>query len=291
MLDFKELSENGQDLEQLVRELLFSLGHKVYWSGRGADGGRDLLSIEELKGTFAPITKRWLIQCKHKAISGSSVGISDLDDISSSCLQHDCDGYVLVTSTQPSSGVAQRLESITNNDKSPLIATYWDSVEIERRLRTARNWNIAQSFFPISASGWKIFSSERPNHWTANFRGYYFHITNRVGSNCDTYLDVIESQISKIEEYKLPERHFLRLRSVFFDDKHGTFLWYIDYMCPFKEEPIGSREYLEECFEDDWNHNYDFKMREYLGSSDHYDPDHYDFYDRYMGQFIMGMKR
>ncbi|HHQ4462527.1 TPA: restriction endonuclease [Aeromonas veronii] len=291
MLDFTELSEDGMDLELLVRELLFSVGLKVYWSGKGPDGGRDLLCIEEAKSIFVPSSKKWLIQCKHKAKSGNSVGIGDLDDIATSCFQHGCDGYVLVTSTQPSSGVVQRLEQITANPQILLTATYWDSVELERRLKTAQQWNIAQRFFPNSASGWQIFSSERPNHWTANFRGCYFHITNRIGSSCQMYLDVIERQIEKIESYHLPEKHFLRLRSVYFDDKHGTFMWYVDYMHPHDQAPVKTVDKLDADFEDEWNFSYDFKIRSYSEHSDHYDPDHYDFYDRYMGQFILGMFR
>lgn len=291
MLDFTELSDDGLDLELLVRELLFSGGLKVYWSGKGPDGGRDLLCIEDVKSQFLSSTKKWLIQCKHKAKSGNSVGVADLDDIATSCFQHGCDGYVLITSTQPSSGVVQRLEQITANPQIAISATYWDSVELERRLKTAQQWSIAQRFFPRSAMGWQIFASERPNHWTANFRGYYFHITNRIGSSCRMYLPDIEEQIDKFEKYPLPEKHFLRLRSVYYDDKHGTFMWYVDYMHPQDKQPIGTAEAFENAFDGEWNHNYDFKVRSYLEHSDHYDPDHYDFYDRYMGQFILGMFR
>ena len=291
MLDFTELSDDGLALELLTRELLFSIGLKVYWSGKGPDGGRDLLCIEEVKSQFLGCNKKWLIQCKHKAKSGNSVGVADLDDITTSCLQHGCDGYVLVTSTQPSSAVVQRLEQITANPKISLSATYWDSVELERRLKTAQQWNIAQRFFPNSASGWQIFASERPNHWTANFKGYYFHITNRIGSNCQMYLSIIEEQLNLLEKYSLVEKHFLRLRSVYYDDKHGTFMWYVYYMHPHDQEPIGTAEDFEKAFDGEWNHNYDFKVRSYSEHSDQYDPDHYDFYDRYMGQFILGMFR
>jgi hypothetical protein len=105
------------------------------------------------------------------------------------------------------------------------------------------------------------------------------------------YLDVIEEQINQLEHYQLPERHFFRLRSVFYDDKHGTFMWYIDYMHPHDNQAIGSEKDFEEAFEGEWNHYYDFKVRSYIEHSDHYDADHYDFYDRYMGQFILGMFR
>ncbi|QVM99619.1 restriction endonuclease [Pseudomonas rhodesiae] len=291
MLDFTELSDDGQDLELLVRELLFSIGYKVYWSGRGPDGGRDLVCIEDAQSIFMQTSKKWLIQCKHKAKSGNSVGVGDLDDIITSCIQHECDGYVLVTSTYPSSGVASRLEQITKNDKTPVVASYWDSVELERRLRTAQQWNIAQRFFPRSAEGWQIFASERPNHWTANFKGYYFHLTNRIGSSCQMYLKDIEEKLEYLESHTLPDKHFMRLRSVYFDDKHGTFVWYVDYMHPNTEKLDCNSEQLEEFLSQEWNDTFDVKIRGYLEYSDHYDPDHYDFYDRYMGQFILGMYR
>lgn len=288
MLDFKELSINGQDLEQLVRELLFNLGYKVSWSGRGADGGKDLICIEEKNSIFMKSSRKWLIQCKHKAISGASVGIGDLDEIVSSCLQHNCDAYLLVTSTQPSSGVVERLTQITNNPQTHVSATYWDAVDLERLLSTPETWNVAQRFFPVSATGWQIFASDRPNHWTANFKGYYFQITNRIGSNCRMYLSNIEEKIKFIDTFPLPEGHFFRLRSVYYNDKSGTFLWYIDYMHPHGTEPILNKQELEHAFPDDWNDSYDFIIRNYSGYSDHYDKDHYDYYDQYLGQFILG---
>jgi|TARA_B100000749_G_C18375173_1_gene443468 hypothetical protein len=291
MLDFTELSENGLDLEQLTRELLFSLGLKVYWSGVGPDGGKDLLCIEEDNSLFVKSSKKWLVQCKHKAKSGASVGVGDLDDIVTSCTQFNCAGYLLVTSTQPSSKVVERLEALTNNDAVNILATCWDSVEIERKLRTPNQWHIAQRFFPKSASGWQIFASERPNHWTANFKGYYFHITNRIGSSCTMYLDQIETKINDLDSLGLPDGHFLRLRSVYYDDKGGTFMWYVDYLHPYGSEAVGDAEAFEAHFEGEWCDSFDFKVRTYSEQSDHYDRDHYDFYDRYMGQFIMGMYR
>jgi len=126
MLDFTELSDDGQEFEQLIRELLFSLGFKVFWSGRGPDGGRDLLCLEERESIFHKDVRRWLVQCKHKARSQSSVGINDLDDIVDSCTQHDCEGYLLVTSTQPSSAVVQRLQTSRKPNVAPLAAPMRD---------------------------------------------------------------------------------------------------------------------------------------------------------------------
>jgi len=238
-------------------------------------------------------TKKWLIQCKHKAVSGRSVGVGDLDEIVDTCLQHDCDGYLLVTSTQPSSGVVSRLESVTANERTSIVASFWDSVEIERKLNTAQQWHVAQRFFPKTATKWEIYASERPNHWSANYKGYYFHISNRIGSNCQFYLEDIERKIEEAESFaeSLVDKHFFRLRSVYYDDKHGTFTWYIDYMHPHDQKPAGTAEEFETWFDDDWNQNYDFEVKSYLEFSDHYDKDHYDYYNENMGQFILGLPR
>ena len=115
MLDFTELNVDGQDFELLIREMLFRKGLTIYWSGKGPDGGRDLICVERRDSCFFPDEKRWLIQCKHNAHSGKAVGISDLDEIVDSCQQHNCKGYLLVCSTYPSSAVVNRLQSITDN--------------------------------------------------------------------------------------------------------------------------------------------------------------------------------
>lgn len=62
MLDFTELPKDGEEFELLIRELLFSHGFQVYWSGRGADGGRDLICVEKRNSYFMEDEKKWLIQ-------------------------------------------------------------------------------------------------------------------------------------------------------------------------------------------------------------------------------------
>lgn len=181
-MDFKELPSDGQAFEQLVRELLFSSGLHVEWSGRGPDGGRDLICRETLLGQFAPQTQTWLIQCKHKAHSGDSVSVNDLDDIVTSCSQHNAAGYVLACSTQPSSAVVNRLEGISKNPSSPLSAVCWDGVMLERLLSQPRQWAIAQRFMPKSCGAWQVFATEAPNDFIAHYAGYVFHLTNRIGS-------------------------------------------------------------------------------------------------------------
>jgi len=296
-MDFKELPVDGQAFEQLVRELMFSLGLHVEWSGRGPDGGRDLLCRETLVGHFARQSRTWLVQCKHKAHSGDSVGVSDLDDIISSCAQHNATGYVLACSTQPSSGVVYRLEGITNNPHNNLTAVFWDGVALQRLLSQPRQWAIAQRFMPQSCGEWQIFATEAPNDFVAHYKGYVFHLTNRIGSTVGHHLPSIAARISDLENLGLPKKHFIRPRAVWFDDKNGGYKWYVDYMRPHSEEPATTRAMLLRVLKDGWvledgqYYYWDLKFVRYHPFSDHYDDDHYDYYTRYLPNFLGGTPR
>lgn len=74
-------------------------------SGRGADGARDLLVTTLVVDCIAPRTVRWVVQCKHKAVSGKSVGPGDfIGDFNfrEVVSHHDATGYLLACSTRPS---------------------------------------------------------------------------------------------------------------------------------------------------------------------------------------------
>jgi hypothetical protein len=299
VLDFTELSKDGQDLELLIREILFRKGFSVYWSGKGADGGRDLVCIERRNSFFVPDEKRWLIQCKHNAIAGKSVGISDLDNIVDSCEQHQCRGYLLVSSTQPSSTVVQRLEAITANTRNFIEAIYWDAVKIEQILSTPKNWSLAQRFFPISANAenWQVYATENPNHWVVNYKGYYFHLHNRIRNYKEYHLESIKNRITEIESISLPEEHFLRIRAIYYDDKNGNYTWYLDYMYPIDKTPSFCETDIAELlgdgyiFEDGQTYMFDVIHRSYFKHDDHYDPDHYDYYQSDTRFFSYGFER
>ena len=159
MLDFKELDVSGNDLELLVRELLYNMGLEVYWSGIGPDCGRDLLCIEKYKSLFKESSRRWLVQCKHNAHSGKAVGIQELGNqgaVINSCYAFDASGYLLVCTTFPSSAVVQILERI--NDTKLISTVFWDAKTLERHLLVPANWHLVNRFFPQSSKrlGWQI---------------------------------------------------------------------------------------------------------------------------------------
>jgi hypothetical protein len=299
MLDFKELSQDGNDLELLVREILLFKGFKVQWSGKGPDGGRDLVCYEERLSEFLNDKKTWLIQCKHKAHGGGSVGVGDLDDIVDSCTQHNAQAYLLVCSTYPSSSLINRLDGITNNPTIRIDATYWDATIIEQKLSTPQLWKIAQTFFPKSSknSSWEIFATDNPNQWIVNYKGYHLHLSNRIGSTCDYHFKSIDSRIADIKKIELDEHHFIRIRAVYFDDKNGNYSWFLDYMYPHDQSPTMSSTKISKmlgdgyALEDGQCYFFDVISRPYFQYSDHYDKDHYNYYIPYLNNFRTGRQR
>ncbi|SMF92270.1 Restriction endonuclease [Paenibacillus uliginis N3/975] len=298
MLDFKELNTDGNEFELLIREILFNMGMRVYWSGKGPDGGKDLLCVESPKSKILPIEKRWLVQCKHYAHAERAVPISDVGDIIDLCIQHDATGYLLVCSTYPSSTVVNKLEAI-NSRSNNLSAIFWDSAMLERLLSTPKAWTIAQRFFPVSSNldGWRIYATENPNRWIINIMGYYIHLSNRIGSYAEVHLESIKKRINAIEKISMPEFHSIRPRAVYYDDKNGSYTWYVDYLYPTKEIPYLSHESIKRLLghgnvlEDGQYYSFDVHIYPVNSGSDHYDIDHYDYYQPYLGSFAWGYHR
>ena len=147
MFDFKELPKDGTAFELLVRELLYRRGLEVYWTGKGPDGGKDIVCIERVAGNFNTFEKRWVVQCKHNAHSGKAVSSDDVPSIVENCLANDATGYLLACSTYVSSGLSESLHGIHGNGKSNISTAVWDGTKIEMELLKPQNWDIAVTFF------------------------------------------------------------------------------------------------------------------------------------------------
>jgi len=297
MLDFTEFPKDGNEFELFVREVLFKLGQRPFWGGKGPDGGRDLLCEEPRESVILPDTRLWLVQCKHNAHSGDAVGIKGLDSMTDSCTHHNAEGYLLVCSTYPSSTVVGRLEAITKNEKNHLVATYWDAVRIERILKTPTMWPVAQRFFPRSAIEWEIYATDHPNRWIANHRGYYFHLCNRIGSGYRLHLTSIAARLRELETIPLPQSHLLRLRAVHFDDKNGNYIWFVDYLYPSRKPLANAEQKIKTAMKDGWtwddgqHYRFDIRCVQYNPVSDHHDRDHYDYYMPFLSNFFRGALR
>ena len=287
MLDFSELPPDGVDFERLVREMLLVEGYRPYWTGKGPDGGRDLICEEERPSAFRPDVRRWLIECKHFAGSGRSVGVDDLGDIYTKCAQHNANGYLLVCSTQPSSSVISRLEALCTSQQQRLPTAYWDGVHLERMLSAPRLWSVCQRFLPMSAGAkeFKIFGTLSPSRWVVAYQGFYFHLVCRVGSSHQPYLDSIADGVARIMRHKPRDAAEIRIRKIYCDDKNGNMEWTLDYLLGRKADPrIGMFE-LQRKLGHEQSDSYGqgqfvtIRYRICDRDSDHYDPDHEQYYE------------
>ena len=139
MLDFTELSQDGRDLEQLVRELALVLDLNAHWTGVGADAGKDLLLDEVGDLLFGSKVRRWLVSVKHYAHAnngkGRAVGIDDIGDaggVTNAIDQHGANGFLLVCSTYPSASLMTRIADIEQRKQLPIHV--WDGAVLQRLL-------------------------------------------------------------------------------------------------------------------------------------------------------------
>ncbi len=115
MIDFKEIKD-GEVWELFARDFLVKLGFEVESSvDRGADGKKDLIVTERLKGSLGSYKFRWLVSCKHFVQSGKSVSETDEPNILERLRDFKCDGFIGFYSTLPSAGLNTRLTSLKNN--------------------------------------------------------------------------------------------------------------------------------------------------------------------------------
>ena len=164
VLDFREIPEANKNsgkqdtFEFFARDFLEYLGYSIiHGPDRGADGGKDLIVKEIRKGVGGETKVKWLVSCKHKAHSGSSVGVNDETDIADRVKANSCTGFIGFYSTLPSSGLTKKLEGL----KDRIEYQIYDSEKIEKSLLASiEGLKIVERFFPNSIKKWK---AENPN--------------------------------------------------------------------------------------------------------------------------------
>jgi hypothetical protein len=163
LLDFKEIPEahKGGGLqdtfELFCREFLDLLGLKIIQEpGRGADAGRDIISSEMRSGVVGGTDFKWLVSCKHKAHSGSSVGEADEINISDRIATAGCHGFLALYSTLPSASLITRLNGLG------VEHSIFDREKIERNLLNKLGGvELAKRFFPLSIEKY-VLSNPKP---------------------------------------------------------------------------------------------------------------------------------
>ena len=300
MINFTELPQDGDAFELLMRELLSHRGLEVYWTGRGPDGGKDLICSERMIGNFDVSVKRWVVQCKHNANSGSAVSCSDIDGIENICAANNADGYLLACTTYPSSKLMTMLHDI--NKRGKISVQVWDCIQIEKELQLPHNWDIANTFFPISMKKKGIqVSYISTNFWYLSFKGFAFYLSARISANYVYFIEFIEKCLDNLQKRNnsLPDGFRIRVRGIYVDDKNTNFYVYVDFMIPdtVSEEIVKKSDEVLKKYT--WSEDnidgvcvmYDIAEVHFFPYSDHFDPDARDYYEPYIEIMKSGMER
>ena len=157
LLDFREIPQANvggglQDtFELFTRDFLAYLGYRIVQDpDRGADGKKDLIVDEIIKGITSEYTIRWLVSCKHYAHSGAAVKDSDEINISERLKQHSCDGFMGVYSTLAATSLTGLLSGIKNYQ-------IFDREKIESRLLSnIEGYRLAARYFPQSFKKYQV---------------------------------------------------------------------------------------------------------------------------------------
>lgn len=157
ILDFKEIPEANkgtgiQDtFELFTRDFLSFLGYRIVQDpDRGADGKKDLIVDEVIKGITSEYTVRWLVSCKHYAHSGQAVKDKDEINIGERLKQHGCNGFMGVYSTLASTSLSGLLKGQDNH-------IIFDHEKIESYLLgSLEGHRIACRYFPVSFKQYQL---------------------------------------------------------------------------------------------------------------------------------------
>jgi Restriction endonuclease len=312
MLDYKELPVDGIRFEQLVREILVRQEFDVNWTGVGLDGGRNLVIEERASGPLAPFERKWLVSCKHRAHGAGSVGVNDLDkSVVDSCRGIGATGFLLACSTQPSSGLITRFTEIENT--SDIICRCWDGVEIEKRLMQPRTFGLIHVFFPKMARTipWQVYNAGAPTFWCGSHRGHFFYMASRIASGVPRLNDV-EEILKKLEAVPLAAaqkfggQERLRLRAIYYDNKHENYLIFLDYLVPSNNgkvevQSLKARQLLDlladgnGLYSDEvsswYSTHWDILLIKTNQYSDRFDQDARGFYEAFLTNFETGSPR
>lgn len=241
MLNFTELPKDGTDLERLVREIFVREGYETHWTGKGPDGGRDLIVIERTKGPLSEFKRTWLVQCKHRAHSGKSIGREEANSILTDCKATKAEGYLMVCTTALTTGLINTYRDLEENEG--LVIDYWDEVKLEDRLLKPCNFSLIDQFFPQSSTnvGWKIHNTYYPSFWTAHYKRAFLYLSSRLSMHFSTveYISEIYEYVHDLyTELDLGVRGVdLQLRAIYYDDKYTNYKAFVDFLADSNDAP------------------------------------------------------
>lgn len=149
MIDFREIM-NFEDWELFARDFLQQMGFFIESSpDRGPDGGKDILITESINGRIGVYKFRWLVSCKHNAISNISVSETEEQNILERVAGFNSDGYIGFYSTVASSGLNNRLKQLKETGRLKDYRIF-DHKLIEKYLINTGFSFLLMRYFPAS---------------------------------------------------------------------------------------------------------------------------------------------
>ena len=151
MINFKEIRNDDDTWELFARDFLSELGFYIEFPpNRGADGGKDLIVTETIKGKVHKSEFRWLVSCKHHAHSNKSVNERNHEkNILERVKSFKADGFIGFYSTLASSGLVNRLIDLKES-KNIKDFDIFDGKKIENLLITVGYSHLLMRYFPDS---------------------------------------------------------------------------------------------------------------------------------------------
>jgi hypothetical protein len=116
-------------------------------SGRGQDGGVDLLVTTMVTDCITSRLFKWVVQCKHRTNS-KSIGVPDFSKeftFQEILDHHHANGYLLVCSTCPSAKLKARLDQLTQ-DSNHQHYVVWSYAQVCEAVLSDES--VLQQFFP-----------------------------------------------------------------------------------------------------------------------------------------------
>lgn len=150
-LSYSEI-ESWEKFEDLVasyfRELKIENGiieSKVEPSGRGIDGGRDILITFRINDSLVSFERKWIVQCK---FYDRNLKMTDLSDINIPTLihQYGAVGYLLICKKSVSSGISKIFENLRQNCNFRYHYEFWNGFHFLQKMITMDK--VLKIYFP-----------------------------------------------------------------------------------------------------------------------------------------------
>jgi hypothetical protein len=118
-------------------------------SGKGADGGRDLLVTLKFNDSIVEFQRKWVVQSK---FYDKTVAKSHVSDVNIPTLIHEygADGYILICKGDVSSKLTEMFENLRKNCRFGYQYSVWSGTQFAFEI--SYNSALANYYFPKSSS-------------------------------------------------------------------------------------------------------------------------------------------